>query len=81
MKSYIIYQTTIQVGARNDIAVDSGECDRSTNTKSAYRSAEMCNADHQAFADAFAANKRSDNASTATRSVCGDHTTPSVNAI
>jgi HlyD family secretion protein len=32
MKSYIIYQTTIQINTRNDIAVDLGGCDRSTKT-------------------------------------------------
>jgi hypothetical protein len=32
MKSYIIYKTTIQVNARNDIAVDRGGYDRSTKT-------------------------------------------------
>jgi hypothetical protein len=35
---HIIYQTTIQVDARNDIAVDSGGCDRSTKPKSPDRS-------------------------------------------
>jgi hypothetical protein len=42
MKSHIIYQRTIQVIARNDIAVDSGGCDRLTKMKSPYRSDEMC---------------------------------------
>ena len=42
MKSHIIYQTTIQADARNDIAVDSGGCDRSIKTKSPDRSAEKC---------------------------------------
>jgi hypothetical protein len=37
MKSHIIYQTTIQADARNDIAVDSGGCDRSIQPKSPDR--------------------------------------------
>jgi hypothetical protein len=36
--SHIIYQITSQVNARNDLAVDSGGCDRSTKTKSPDRS-------------------------------------------
>jgi hypothetical protein len=37
MKSHIIYQKTIQVGACNDIAVDSGGFERSTKPKSPDR--------------------------------------------